>query len=223
MTPIEIVRPSPQPERDPLEEMQTAISMAQAKVTAMQDEAGRLGASLGEIAGLSSTLKVRCSEHDAGAAAQLDALERERVEIERRREGLVLRIATANEEMQPLLREATRMAIERDQQRQDLLVKEMRARKDALIEEVLKHWTAACDAAFELTTLLDSGRLGQVQLDAAHKQILLGMLSDMGERLLAASLAHVNLSHEYQFAPSQAFRTLTIVPARRKILRAAAG
>ena len=66
--------------------------------------------------------------------------------------------------------------------------------------------------------------MGQVMLDAAHKHLLLGMASEMGERLLKASLEHSNNGHEFEFLLSQAYRTLKIIPARRKeAQRAAAG
>jgi hypothetical protein len=220
MSPIALVTPQ-EPERDPLEEMQTAITLHQSRLNAMATEAERLESQLGRIAALSSQLKVRCSEHDAGAPAQLDALEQEKIAIERQQEGLRLRISSLQSELGPMTREASVLAAERDQQRQNHVVKEAAARCDELIASILEEWEAACADAHELMTLL--GAHDRTALDEEHKRQIYGLMTTVAERLLAASLAHVNAANEFEFRHSTLFRGLAIIPAKRKDSLRAAG
>jgi chromosome segregation ATPase len=220
--PIEIVK-AVEPDRDELEELQTAITLHQGRLNAMATEAERLESQLGRIAALSSQLKVRCSEHDAGAPAQLDALEQEKIAIERQQEGLRLRISSLQSELAPMTREASTLASQRDLARQDALVKKCEVEKDALIEEILSNWTRCCEAAFDLMVMLDGGMNGQLQLDDEHRRQLFAMNTIVGERLQAAALVTVNEPSQFQFARREVFRQLRIIPARRKQRLRAAG
>jgi hypothetical protein len=222
MAPLEIVK-AVEPDRDELEELQTAITLHQGRLNAMATEAERLESQLSRIAALSSQLKVRCSEHDAGAPAQLDALEQEKIAIERQQEGLRLRISSLQSELVPMTREASALASQRDQERQDALVKRCEVEKDALIEEILSNWTRCCEAAFNLMVMLDGGMGGQLQLDAEHKRQLFAMNTDVGERLQAAALIHANFQHQFVFARSEVFARMKIIPAKRREKVRAAG
>lgn len=209
---------------DPLEQLQTTITMHQSRLSSMETEAAQLGAQLGEIAGLSSKLKIRISEHDASAAEQLDKLEREEQEVSRRHEGLRLRIVTLQTELAPLVRQACELATERDLARQDALVKEITVEKDRLIDEILQSWTRACESGFDLMTLLDSGMSGNAQqLDTEHKRQVFALNTDVGARLQAAALVHANEQSQFVFARSEVFRHLRITPAKRKEIARAAG
>ena len=224
--PIALVTPEVQvaPEvLDPLVALQTAITMHHARLAAMEDEAAQLGAQLGEISALSSKLKIRISERDAGAAEQLDALEREQREIERRREGLTLRIVALQSELAPLVRRASELAAERDAQRQDAVVGEIVIEKDRLIAEILVNWERSCEAAYDLMVLLDSGMSGAQQLDAEHKRQVYALNTSVGERLQSAALVHVNEQHAFQFARSEVLNHLKIISAKRRENRRAAG
>lgn len=223
MAPIELVKPEPEPVRDPLAELQSEITLQQAKLAEMEAEARELGNHLGEIELLASTLKVRCSEHDAAAANQLDALEREQRSITRRREGLTLRIGSLQAELAPMVRQASELAVERNLARQDALVKEITVEKDRLIEEILQNWTDACESAFDLMTLLDGGMSGQQRLDDEHKRQVYSLNTDVGARLQAAALVHVNEQAAFQFARSEVFNRMKVIPAKRRESRRAAG
>jgi hypothetical protein len=222
MAPLEIVK-AVEPVRDELETLQLTVTMHQSRLDAMEQEAAQLGAQLGEISGLSSKLKVRISERDAGAAVQLDALERERTEIERRHEGLRLRIISLRAELAPVVRQASVLAGERDAERQDALVKKCEVEKDKLIEEILSSWMRSCEAAFDLMVMLDGGMNGQMQLDDEHRRQLFAMNTDVGQRLQMAALVTVNEQSQFQFARGEVFRQLRIIPARRKESLRAAG
>jgi hypothetical protein len=222
MTPIEIVKPV-EPDRDELEELQTAITLHQGRLNMMEEEAAHLDSQMSRIGVLANALKIRISEHDAGAADQLDCLEREQQEIARRREGLRLRIVSLQSELVPMTREASALASQRDLARQDALVKECEVEKDALIEEILSNWTRCCEAAFDLMVMLDGGMGGQLQLDAEHKRQLFAMNSDVGERLQGAALVHVNEQTQFQFARGEVFHRMRVIPAKRREKVRAAG
>jgi hypothetical protein len=223
MAPLELVTPKVEEQRDELVELQDTITLHQGRLDAMEQEAAQLGAQLGEISALSSKLKVRISEHDAAAASQLDALERERTEIERRHEGLRLRIISLKTELAPVVRRAAEVAGERDAERQDALVKKCEVEKDALIDEILSNWTRCCEAAFDLMVMLDGGMGGQLQLDAEHKRQLFAMNTDVGSRLQSAALAHVNEQTQFQFARGEVFHRMRVIPAKRREKVRAAG
>lgn len=222
MAPIALI--IPEVAQGPLEQLQKTITMHQSRLASMEAEAAQLGAQLGESGALSSKLKVRISEGDTGAAAQLDALEIEQREISRRREGLCLRIAILQSELAPQLRNAAELAAERDAKRQDALVIEITTEKDRLIDEILSHWTKACEDSFDLMMLLDSGMSGNAQqLDAEHKRQVFALNTSVGARLQAAALVHANEQSQFVFARSEVFRHLRITPAKRKEIARATG
>jgi hypothetical protein len=221
MAPIELVKPTSV--LDSLPELQDSIAMRQSRLAAMQAEAAEMGAQLGEVSTLSSMLKVRLSEGDVEAGAQLDALEREQQGISRRQDGLRLRIISLQSELAPLVRQASELACQLDQSRQDHLVNEAAKRTDELIEEILSNWTRSCEAAFELMTLLDGRMAGEVRLDDEHRREIFALNTVVGERLQKAALVHVNQQAAFQFARSEVFRRLRIIPAKRKETTRAAG
>jgi hypothetical protein len=224
MTPIELVTPvTPEPARDELADLQMSITMHQGRLSAMESEGDKLSSQLSRIAALSSQLKVRCSEHDAGAAEQLDLLEREQRTIERQKEGLALRIAALQAELAPMTRGAVTLARQRDEQRQDQVVSEIALERDRLTSEILESWERACASAYDLASLLDPGRAGEIRLDKEHATALLRMASEMGGALQVASLQHVNDPSAFEIRHSQWFRALQIQPLRRKAKRALAG
>ena len=212
---------------DALSELQLTISMHQAKKSAMAAELDNLESQLSRIATLSAELKIRISQKDEGAVAQLDAVERERITIERHAEGLRLRLVQMDADIEPMIAEANRLALLRDGERQDEVVRLAYGRKDQLIRDLLSHWEQANAAAFELMDLVAGvteieGRRelnleGQRQvLDEEHRRRLAAIVTEVGERLMSARALHVNESHQYEFRYSQVFRHLEIVPARRK-------
>jgi len=221
MAPIALV--TPEVAQDPLEQLQTTITMHQSRLASMEAEAAQLGASLGEISALSSKLKVRISEGDPNATGSLDSLEREAQEITRRHEGLRLRVSSLESDLAPLVRQASELAAERDLARQDQVVKEITVEKDRLIDEILSHWTKACEDAFALMTLLDGGMSGQQRLDAEHKRQVFALNTSVGARLQSATLVHANEQSQFQFARSEVFARMKIVPAKRKAVVRAAG
>jgi hypothetical protein len=222
--PLTLMEPiKAEPERGELEQLQLEITMQQAKISAMQEEAAGLANHIVEIAQLASALKIRVSEGDGAAVVQLDALEIEQRSIERRREGLSLRLVTSNAEMQPLVRQANAMAAERDFLRQEDLVKQIAIEKDRLIAEILASWERSCEAAYDLMNLLDGGMSGAQRLDEEHRRTVFSMNTSVGERLQAAALVHVNLQHQFVFARSEVFARMKIIPAKRKESLRAAG
>lgn len=225
--PMELVPPvtPPEPEaiRDELETLQDTVTMHTCRLTAMEEEGRELGNHLGQIEQLASALKIRCSEGDGDAVTQLDALEAEQRTIERRREGLALRIVSLQSELQPLVRRSSELAIEREARRQDAVVREIEVAKDRLIKDILNRWTEACEASFALMELLDSAMAGRQTLDQEHKARILALNTDIHQRTQRAALAHINEQHKFEFRYSEVFKQLEIVPARRKELARAAG
>jgi chromosome segregation ATPase len=217
---MELARPET---RDALEELQTSITMHSAKLSKMQSERDGLNSQLQRIGSLSAALKVRISERDAAAAVQLDQLETEARAIERSAEGLKLRIASAEAELRPMVIEASTLAAQRDQQRQDQVVRDIEAERDRLVAEILDSWERACESAYDLTSLLDPGRAGEIRLDKEHANALLRMASEMGTTLQVASLQHVNHQNEFEIRHASWFRVLVIQPLRRKKQSALAG
>jgi hypothetical protein len=223
MAPIELVTPKVEEQRDELAELQDVITMQSAKVSAMQDEAAQLANHLVEIGQLASALKVRVSEGDGAAVTELDALESEQRAIERRREGLVMRIATSSAELAPLVRQANAMAAERDFLRQENVVKQIAIEKDRLIAEILASWERSCEAAYDLMNLLDGGMSGAQRLDEEHRRTVFSMNTSVGQKLQDAALVHVNEQHQFMFARSEVFARMKIIPAKRKESLRAAG
>lgn len=214
MAPIALVTPEEVAHQDdPLKELQNIIVMRQSCLTALEAESAQLGTALGESLALASTLKVRISENDGSAVEQLDELERQQRSITRRREGLTLRILSLRAEIEPLVRQASALASERDADRQDASVQAIRRDVDRLLQTTLDRWQQACAAAFDLMTVLDAK--GE-SLDEEHRRMLLTMKSDIGGKLQAAALAPTNFGHEYVVNYSEVFRQLVIVPCKRR-------
>lgn len=220
MAPIEIVKPAA---KDPLSELQDAITMQQTHLTSMEAEAAQLGAQLGETSTLSAMLKVRLSEGDASAAAQLDALEREEKDVARKHEGLRLRIVALQLELAPLVRRASELANERDQERQDRAVSDVIVRKEELLAIILESWQHSCESAYELMATLDGGLHNQPPLDEEHRRQVLALNNEIGARLQAAALVHVNEGNQFLFARSEVFSRMRVIPAKRKSSMRAAG
>ena len=227
--PLEIVRSEPaviaEPEpaaADELEQLQDTVTKRTCRLILMEQESAELGQQLGEMIGQASQLKIKISEGNAGAVVDLDALDAEKIALERHQEGLRLRIVSLQAELQPLVRRSSELAAQRDAERQDQLVKTMAVEKDRLIEEILAHWTQACESSFDLMELLNTATNRQT-LDPEHQAQVFGFHTDVGARLLAASLTHVNQQSEYRFAYNQVFRHLEIVPAAKRKDLAAAG
>lgn len=210
MIPIAIVEPVV--ERDQLEELQTSISMHQARLTSMQEEAAQLGAQLGEITALSPKLKIRISEGDAGATVSLDSLEHEEQEISRRHEGLKLRIASLQAELLPLLRRAAELAGERDQKRQDVFLVTVRQRADEQLEALSVLWREACGAAFDLMSTISEPLSGSVVLDSEHRTAILALKNDINMRLQRLRLERVNGA--WQLRDPGFFPDLLVVPGK---------
>ena len=72
--------------------------------------------------------------------------------------------------------------------------------------------------------LLDSGMSGNTQqLDAEHKRQVFALNTSVGERLQKAALVHANEQTAFQFARSEVFNRMKVIPAKRRESQRAAG
>jgi chromosome segregation ATPase len=217
-TPLAIVPPSRQEQSsdEALADLQSEITRDQSQLSGLEEEARDAGNQLGEIAQLSSALKIRISERDSAASSALDALEKERTAIERRHEGLNLRIRSLQTLIAPKVRRVAELAEARDQARQDQSVEDLRVQCEALTAELLNHWRAACSTGFDLMNLLDDAMTAHANLDEAHRHLVLALNGDFGAKMLQASLEHVNgAGGGWVFAPRvNGFHALKILPGR---------
>jgi hypothetical protein len=197
--------------RGELETLQAEIDADHQQLAQLEDEARQLGASLGEIAGAAAQLKVEASQGSPNACSALDALDDKQRSIERRHEGLRLRIGTLTSGLAPKLRRATELAQIRDAERQDQAIADLKARTDAMTAELLHHWRASCGIGFDLMKLLD-GAIGAPTLDAEHRRQALTLNTAIGKQLLAASVANAN--EHWRFARADSFHSLRIIPGK---------
>ncbi len=137
-------------ERGELAELQLSVDMRSAQLCKLQEEEAAAVNEIAEIERLGSTLKVALSEGSPSAGPSLDGLASKRLAIERRREGLGLRIGALQGELAPLVARAGKLARDREARRQDefVLATEQRAAKQ--FEDLKALWLATCSAAFDL-------------------------------------------------------------------------
>ena len=157
------------PNAGELEELQTAIAMHRGRLSALEAEEASLTAELAEVERLGSTLKIALSEGSPSATPALDGLASKKIAIERRREGLGLRIATLRAELTPLNARAGQLARERDRQRQDDLVADAEKRAEEQFDRLAALWLQTCAAAYEWQVTLCGPAPGG--LDSEHAAV----------------------------------------------------
>lgn len=200
--------------RDELDELQSEIEQHRAALAGLENETSAAGNRLGEIARHANALKIRISEHDPEATAALDALECEELSIRRTRDGLNLRIEALQREIAPKVVRAAELAQARDAIRQDEILKDLTARTEAMVGEIISHWRAACTTGYDLIEMLDRAMSGHVPLDEEHRRQARVLNVSVGSAMLQATLSHVN--ERFSFARPEVFHNLKIVPARRR-------
>jgi DNA repair exonuclease SbcCD ATPase subunit len=216
--------PAPQTapdERDELASLQREIEAQQAELSDLEQEAREIGSQLAEGAQLASQLKIKISEGNVDANTALDSLEREQRAIERRHEGLRLRISTLQAVIQPKIRRASELAQVADGARQDEILSEITAKAETMTDELLQNWRNACALGYDLMAMLDTAMGGHVPLDEEHKRQVLVVNVNIGKRLLAASIAQAN--ERWIFARSESFHSLKVIPGKAKEAVARAG
>ena len=186
-------------ERSELDELQLAISMHRSRLNALEAEETAVRNQLAEVNRLASELVVSFSEGSPSSGSALDGLENKKRAIERRLEGLTLRIASLRSELAPQERRCSDLAKVRDIESREKALRETRARCHDLVDSVLSDWRSACEKSFELFATLHSGMhasLGsgpeQQTETEAYRQAFRLLNAEIMEKILRASLEPIN-------------------------------
>lgn len=199
-----------------LASIQTELNCVQADRSRLEEESRILAERLSVNAAQSEEAKLQmasCAGGSGDTTATLDALDRERVELQRRREGIQLRLDRLAQRQAPLQARARQVAQIADQQRQDDAVEKFQATAEQLSKQVIDGWLRACRDSYELVvTVEDAVHAGN--LDDVHRSQILGINERLNVLFQREGLRVVNES--WVRRESHLFRRMQIVAARPK-------
>jgi hypothetical protein len=193
-----------------LQEAQEKVADVQQQIARYQDEARALADQIAAIDQRANEQKVLLAGGGAGASATLDALERERLALDRKRQGIVLAIAGLDQQLKPLISRTAELAHVLDIERQDFEVKRVTGKMRRLADEIFDHWREGCRSAFSLMKEVESIAGNQLNLDEEHRRLILHCLEQVNSRAVFESAAHVN--ENWRMAPNR-LPELRIMPA----------
>ncbi len=101
---------------------------------------------------------------------------------------------------------------ERDQVRQDLIVREMQQETRQHLDEIEALWREGCNLAYNLMGMISAPNSGRTVLDDAHRAAVLALRNDVNKRLLHLRLLRTN-EHWISYGEGS-FPALAIIPAR---------
>ena len=197
-----------------LSAVQAEINTLQADRSRLEEESRILAERLAVIAAQSEEAKVQLASCATGSSStvSLDALDRERVELQRRREGIQIRVERLSHRQAPLQAKARELAQVVDQHRQDAVVAEFRKRAEQLSREIIAGWEMACIQSFELSTLIED--VAHSNLTPDHRSQVLAIGETLNNFFLKASLEPVNAG--WVRKETHLTRRMAVIAARPK-------
>lgn len=173
-----------------LEEIEAEIGQVERRRADLGNERTRLTSQAQAIDAQISKLKIDSVE-DPKALKQLDRLEQEKRDIDRRLEGIQLSSAPLGTQLSILQQSHRRILEARDQERQEQKVAEYLEAASKLAADMLESWREACRVKYELAVLLTAGTTDPTLSEAHHQQIRM-QAEKIRRAVFDASLEPVN-------------------------------